>query len=104
MSTSRKFYFYSLFFIYSAYIFTYLGVINYLPKYVYLFHGITQLLLCLFLLYKYHPFKTFYKYTKYDEQLIFSAALLLLINLLGLPVIYTQHSKQELQSIIHNIL
>lgn len=103
MSETRKFYFFSLIIIYILYFLTFLGIFSKLPGQVFLFHGTIQILLCILLLYRFHPFRRYYKFTKNDAKLIFSAALLLLINLISLPLTFTNESKKEIKNILKPI-
>lgn len=83
MNTTRKFYFYSVVIIYFIYFLTLIGLIRYIPEYVGYWHNIVQIFLCLFLMYRYNPFRESYVFNNDDSKMIFGACLILLINLLS---------------------
>ena len=80
----------SIFFVYLVYGLVFIGFLSAVPKYVYIWNFAVQLALCLFLLLRYHPFRSSYSFDAYDAKLIFSAVLLLLLNLITIPVLITQ--------------
>lgn len=81
-------YFLSLFSIHVIYALVYIGVISTVPKYVYYWNTIVQIGLCLFLMYRYHPFRT-HQFKPLDGKMIFGAATLLLFNIVSFPFVYS---------------
>ena len=86
MMFSQKLYFGSLFAIYVIYGLVFFGILSTVPHYVYIWNGFVQLGLCLFLMYRFHPFRKQYTMTIYDVKMIFGASTLLLLNTITLPV------------------
>ena len=83
---SQKLYFGSLFAIYVVYGLVFVGILSTVPHYVYIWNGFVQLGLCLFLMFRFHPFRKHYTMTIYDVKMIFGASTLLLLNTVTLPV------------------
>lgn len=88
MQIHYGFYFFSLIAIHVVYGLVFLGVFSKVPQYVYIWNMAVQVFLCVFLMYRYHPFQKEYKFNSFDAKLIFGSALLLLINIISLPVLY----------------
>lgn len=65
---------------YISYIFLFLGISYILPSYIRTISNGLHILIGLILLYKFNPFRTEYKLTEYDNNLIFGMALFLIIN------------------------
>ena len=86
MMFSHKLYFGSLFAIYVVYGLVFVGILSTVPHYVYIWNGFVQLGLCLFLMFRFHPFRKQYTMTIYDVKMIFGASTLLLLNTITLPV------------------
>ena len=86
MMFSHKLYFGSLFAIYVVYGLVFFGILSTVPHYVYIWNGFVQLGLCLFLMYRFHPFRKQYTMSIYDVKMIFGASTLLLLNTITLPV------------------
>ena len=86
MMFSQKLYFGSLFAIYAVYGLVFVGILSTVPHYVYIWNGFVQLGLCLFLMYRFHPFRKQYSMSIYDVKMIFGASTLLLLNTITLPV------------------
>ena len=86
MMFSHKLYFGSLFAIYVVYGLVFFGILSTVPHYVYIWNGFVQLGLCLFLMFRFHPFRKQYTMTIYDVKMIFGASTLLLLNTITLPV------------------
>jgi len=86
MMFSQKLYFGSLFAIYVVYGLVFFGILSTVPHYVYIWNGFVQLGLCLFLMYRFHPFRKQYTMSIYDVKMIFGASTLLLLNTITLPV------------------
>ena len=86
MMFSQKLYFGSLFAIYVIYGLVFFGILSTVPHYVYIWNGFVQLGLCLFLMYRFHPFRKQYTMSIYDVKMIFGASTLLLLNTITLPV------------------
>ena len=86
MMISHKLYFGSLFGIYLVYDLVFFGILSTVPHYVYIWNGFVQLGLCLFLMFRFHPFRKQYSMSIYDVKMIFGASTLLLLNTITLPV------------------
>ena len=78
-------YFGSVGIVYLSYGFVYLGILSAVPKYIHIWNVFIHTIVCLFLMYRYHPFRTQYKFEPFDAKLIFASALLLLFNTIPLP-------------------
>ena len=107
MMFSQKLYFGSLFAIYVIYGLVFFGILSTVPHYVYIWNGFVQLGLCLFLMYRFHPFRKQYSMTIYDVKMIFGASTLLLLNTITLPVALSEilnkiqsNSQQIAQQIV----
>lgn len=94
MQIHYGFYFFSLITIHVIYGLVFLGVFKTVPQYVYVWNMAVQLFLCLFLMYRYHPFQNDYTFKRIDAKLIFGSSLLLLINIVSLPVLYSSVYKR----------
>ena len=81
-------YFLSLFAINFIYALVYLGVFSAVPQYVYFWNIAVQLCLSLFLMFRYHPFRT-HRFKPLDAKMIFGVATLLLFNIISFPVLYS---------------
>lgn len=103
MEIPYKIYFFSLISIHVIYGFVFLGVFSSVPQYVYLWNMLVQIGLCLFLMFRYHPFKNKHEFSQYDSKLIFGSSMLLLINIVSLPVLYT-YVYDRLASPIQSVL
>ena len=93
-------YFGSLIAIHFIYALVFLGVFTTVPKYVYNWSIAVQVGLCLFLMYKFHPFRT-YRFRPLDAKMIFGAATLLLFNIVSLPLLYTYIGS--ISDILYNV-
>ena len=107
MMFSQKLYFGSLFAIYVIYGLVFFGILSTVPHYVYIWNGFVQLGLCLFLMYRFHPFRKQYTMSIYDVKMIFGASTLLLLNTITLPVALSEilnkiqsNSQQIAQQIV----
>lgn len=89
MVVSYRIYLISLAFIHVVYALVFLGILSSVPNYVYYLNISVQILLCLFLMLRYHPFRTHNKLGPFDAKLIFGASSLLLFNIVSLPVLYS---------------
>ena len=90
MKFHYQLYFVSLVAIHIAYAFVFLGVLASLPQYVFVWNLVVQLCLCLFLMFRYHPFRREYKFNQNDASLIFGAAMLLFVNIVvSIPILYS---------------
>ena len=63
----------------------FVGVIYINPEYLQNFRTIMQLFVCLFLIYRFHPYKE-HVLKKYDAQIIFSSAIFLLVNITAVDI------------------
>lgn len=61
------------------------GVIYINPEYLQNFRTIMQLFVCLFLIYRFHPYKE-HVLKQYDAQIIFSSAIFLLVNITAVDI------------------
>ena len=68
-----------------AYGLIFIGVIYINPEYLYVFKTIMQLIVCIFLIYRFHPYRK-HVLQKYDAQIIFSSAMFLLVNISAVAV------------------
>ncbi len=80
----------SLVAIHIMYALVFLGVFSSVPQYVFVWHLVVQLCLCLFLMFRYHPFRHAYSFKPTDASLIFGAAMLLFVNIVvSIPILYS---------------
>lgn len=63
----------------------FVGVIYINPEYLQNFRTIMQLFVCLFLIYRFHPYKE-HVLKKHDAQIIFSSAIFLLVNITAVDI------------------
>ena len=63
----------------------FVGVIYINPEYLYIFKTIMQVLVCIFLIYRFHPYRN-HVLQKYDAKIIFSSAMFLLVNISAVAV------------------
>lgn len=63
----------------------FVGLIYINPEYLQNFRTIMQLFVCLFLIYRFHPYKE-HVLKKYDAQIIFSSAIFLLVNITAVDI------------------
>ena len=100
MKFHYQLYFISLVFIYIIYALAFLGIFSSVPEYVIIWHLAIQIFLCLFLMFRYHPFRNTYKFKPIDARLIFGAAMLLFVNIVvSIPlfsgmIVDVNHNKQ----------
>ncbi len=80
MKLHYQLYFLSLGSFHIIYALVFLGIFKTIPTYVQSWNYAVQILLCLFLMFRYHPFRKEYKFNPIDARLIFGAALLLFFN------------------------
>ena len=64
----------------SAYMLIFIGVLYINVEYLHIFKTMMQLIVCVFLLYRFHPYRK-HVLQKYDAQIIFSSAMFLLVNI-----------------------
>lgn len=67
------------------YILVFIGLIYINPESLQIFRTIMQVFVCLFLIYRFHPYRN-HVLGKYDAQIIFSSAIFLLINLTAVDI------------------
>lgn len=79
-------------FINISYFLLFLGVLSISPKYIRYFSNFIQILICIFLIVRFHPFREHY-YLKNDATLLFGSALLMLQNL-GLTELALYYTKK----------
>jgi len=87
MKLSYQIYTTTTYILYVVYALVFLGLLSTLPNYLYIWNYIVQIGLCVFIMIRYNPFRTVYKFEKNDEKIIFSVAVLLFINLISVPFI-----------------
>ena len=63
----------------------FIGVIYITPEYLYRFKTMMQVLVCIFLIYRFHPYRN-HVLQKYDAKIIFSSAMFLLVNISAVAV------------------
>ena len=63
----------------------FIGVIYINPEYLYMFKTMMQVLVCIFLIYRFHPYRN-HVLQKYDAKIIFSSAMFLLVNISAVAV------------------
>lgn len=68
-----------------AYGLIFMGVIYINSEYLYMFKTMMQVLVCVFLIYRFHPYRT-HILQKYDAKIIFSSAIFLLVNISAVAV------------------
>ena len=85
MRADYLFYLVSIVIINAFHIAVYLGILASIPHYIVLWYSFVQLVLCLVLMYRYHPFKEKFEYNQFDATLIFGTACILLSNILSVP-------------------
>ena len=102
MKLPYRFYFFSLIVFHLVYGMVFLGVLSAVPQYVYVWNVLVQVALCVFLMYRYHPFRTQYTFEPLDAKLIFGSAMLLLVNVVSLPVLYN-HLRTRLDPLMQDM-
>lgn len=75
-----------------SYLLLFFGVLSISPTYIRYFSNIIQILICIFLIVRFHPFREHY-YLKNDATLLFGTAILLLQNL-GLTELALYYTKK----------
>ena len=75
--------------IYVAYIFTFFGIAIINQTYIRKFSIIFQLVICIFLIYRFYPSKEIAVITKLDKSIIFYCATFLLMNVVATEVYIT---------------
>jgi len=63
----------------------FIGVIYITPEYLYRFKTMMQVLVCIFLIYRFHPYRNHVLH-QYDAKIIFSSAMFLLVNISAVAV------------------
>ena len=79
-------------FINISYFLLFFGVLSISPNYIRYFSNFIQILICIFLIVRFHPFREHY-YLKNDATLLFGRALLMLQNL-GLTELALYYTKK----------
>ena len=72
--------------IYVAYIFTFFGIVIINETYIRKFSIIFQLVVCIFLIYRFYPTKEIKVITKLDKSIIFYCATFLLMNVVSTEI------------------
>jgi hypothetical protein len=67
------------------YVLVFIGLVYINPEYLQIFRTIMQLFVCLFLIYRFHPYRN-HVLGKYDAQIIFSSAIFLLVNVTAVDI------------------
>jgi len=75
-----KYYIVTILFIHFIYISLFFGFLNVSPNYIQTLNIGIQLFIGLFLIFRFHPFRT-HEYKKYDSNVIFGSGIFLLTNL-----------------------
>ena len=68
-----------------AYGLIFMGVIYINSEYLYRFKTMMQVIVCIFLIYRFHPYRN-HVLQKYDAKIIFSSAMFLLVNISAVAV------------------
>ena len=68
-----------------AYGLIFMGVIYINSEYLYMFKTMMQVIVCIFLIYRFHPYRN-HVLQKYDAKIIFSSAIFLLVNISAVAV------------------
>ena len=93
----QPFYIISIALIYITYILIFLGVLSTKPSFIVKLSDIIQIFVCVFLIIRFHPFKSHYSFTDFDEKVIFGMAILLLSNL-GIMRLFEKDIKNHIPS------
>ena len=64
--------------IYILYAISIIGLSQKAPKYIDILDDYIKIYICLFLIYRFHPFKTTIEFTELDRKIVFSAGIFLL--------------------------
>ena len=116
MNTLSRAYFYAIWFIHFTYLALFVGVVATVPKFIETLNVALQTILCLVLMYRFHPFRTDYKLREADASFIFGSASLLFTNvvLVGLTKTayigkyisgaqsWVERKKEDLRMSIHD--
>lgn len=89
MELHYQVYFVTMLIIHVIYGLVFLGIVLSVPSYIYALNMFVQILLCLFLMFRYRPFRNNYTFKRADANLIFGASTLLLFNIVSLPILYS---------------
>ena len=76
-----KYYIYIIVFTYVLYLSFFIGIVSINYTYLRLFSSVIQFFIALFLIVRFHPFKTDIQLNKDDVRIIYSSGIFLLINL-----------------------
>jgi hypothetical protein len=92
---------YSIYIIYILLFFSYLGLSTNASIYLQKFDFYFRIYICLFLMWRFNPFKTHYEFTNLDRRIAFSAGLFIFtITILNT---YSNYIKEIIQRVIHKI-
>jgi hypothetical protein len=80
MQLHYQLYFLSFGSLHIIYALVFLGIFKTIPTYIHTWNYAVQVFLCLFLMFRYRPFRKEYTFNPIDARLIFGAALLLFFN------------------------
>jgi len=87
LDKTKKPIFYLIMFAHFLYFVTYFGIITALPNTLAVLDTVTQTFVCLFLLFRFHPFRNDNaELGKYDKRLIFGSGMLLFSNLVAIKL------------------
>uniref|UniRef100_A0A6C0D2G3 Uncharacterized protein n=1 Tax=viral metagenome TaxID=1070528 RepID=A0A6C0D2G3_9ZZZZ len=75
------YYFYSIFLMHIIYVFVFIGIISMNSLFLKTFNILIQTFVCVFLMFRFHPFRS-HKLREYDAKIIFSSAGFLLFNMI----------------------
>lgn len=78
--TLSRIYFYAIWLVHITYIAIFVGVVATVPTFIETLNVALQTILCLVLMYRFHPFRTNYKLRDADVSFIFGSATLLFMN------------------------
>lgn len=83
------------FILYASYFAAYVGVYYLNPTYVNMLSRTIRLVVCLFLLQRFHPFKQSHSTNEFDVKIIFASAVLLLTDL-GITQLIVDNTVKKL--------
>ena len=79
-ATKRPAFYFTVGVTYLSYIFIFLGVSYLMPQYIRTLSTVTQIMICLILIYKFNPLRDKYVLTEFDNNLIFFTAFFIIMS------------------------
>ena len=93
----------SILFIHIAYLASFLGILYMDESYIHYFSTFIQLSVCLFLIFRFFPWRKTHEVTKLDVSIIFYCATFLLMNVVFIEI-YTILPRNIVSDIIYKIV